>query len=86
MTTLAAGATDTEAQLTRAHVAHDGLAAIETLGTYARLTREHRGLSIDGAAAQARVGAETWAALEEFGARVATAVTVQRILEWIAAA
>jgi hypothetical protein len=53
------------------------------LGARMASERERRGLSVDAAAAEARVGATTWEAVEEFDARACTTVTLARILDWL---
>lgn len=53
------------------------------LGARMRNTRDLRGLSIDGAAAQARVSARVFEAVEEFGPIACTDITLRRILDWL---
>jgi hypothetical protein len=59
------------------------ISTARALGVRMCAVREERGLSVEAAASQARVGDRTFAAVEEFGERACTTVTHQRILDWL---
>lgn len=59
------------------------VAVDERLGARMAERRDQHGLSVDGAAAQARVSARIFDAVEEFGPGVCTEISLQRILTWL---